>query len=225
MSALLLRYGVTTSVAAATSFTTSFSGGNESPLSEGGKWDNGLAVGGSWQNMQVSSAHCCAAAASSDSPPPYNDAIAILKSSVFTPTANQCYAERVVHFVGGYDPVGQTHEGGLFICFTLSSGVASGYEFYWSASNAWALIRWNGALNSFTPITTSGSGPGARPVDNDVQRIERSGSTLTLKINGSTVATGTDSTFNSGQCGLQHYATSGATLTSYGSKSFTCGNL
>lgn len=180
-----------------------------------------------WRDMQISSGRCCAAAFSSDSPPPYNDAMAWVKPSVFTPTNNQ-YAERTIYFTNGYDPPG-AHEGGVFVCGTVASNSVSCYEFYWSATNAWGLIYWPGTPDVFSPITTTGAGPSARPKHGDIQRLERVGNTLTLKIDSGsgfvTVATGTDSNLTGGQCGLQHYAESVATLNAYGSQSFRCGNL
>ena len=194
----------------------------ENPISQGGVWLGGLADGLDWQNFQTGSSHAYAAAFSSTPPPPYNDALAILKSSAFACASNQ-YAEIVVFRAVAYNP-SNSHECGMFIRFSLSANNAHGYEAYLNHSANFSIIRWNGLLNDFTPLTTTGPGPTA-PVDGDVLRFEVVGSTLKYYQNGTLVATATDTTYTSGQAGMQSFASTAATLANYGMKSFACGNL
>jgi hypothetical protein len=204
-----------------TEFSTEFTA-TESPISEGGIWLNGQSDGLDWLNFKTLNGIACAAAFSAEPPPPYNDSIAILKSSAFACAPDQ-FAEIVVSRAGGYSP-SVTHECGMFVRFALSANSASGYEAYLNHASNFTIVRWNGALNNFSPLSSTGPGP-TSPVDGDVLRFEVEGSTLRYYQNDVLVATATDSTFSSGQAGLQSYCVSGATLASYGMKSFRCGNL
>lgn len=205
-------------------FSTTFAGADENPLNEGGKWLGGFTTGGSWLDFQLKGNRACASGFGQASPPPFNDAMAILKSSTFT-TANDCYAEITVHRVGGYNPT--SHELGLFIGFTLASGVAFGYEAYHAVAGNHAIVRWDG-LNTFTPLVSQGL---ASPAEDEVHRFQRVGSVLSYLIDSGSgfvlQTSATDATYSGGQPGMQSYvlAAGGGTVDSYCAKSFRAGNL
>lgn len=215
--------------AVATSFSIDFTAlSNENPLSQGGQFLNGQADGTHWKNFQISSGAACAAATSTTGPPPYDDAIGLLKTSVFAPAANQ-YVQSTIKVVGAYDPP-TTHERGHFMRFDMTTNHASGYEVYWSITNSFGIIRWDDA-DVFTPLSlTSGTGPAARPVHGNRLRTEISGSTITVFVDTGSgfvqVATADDSTYTRrGMCGMQHYAEAGTTFGSYAFSLWECGNL
>lgn len=211
---------VSASPAAATSFTSTFTA-TANPL-DPTKWKGGLADGLDWLNFQSASNVACAGSASSSSPPPYNDSMAILKTSVLALAADQ-YVTWVIHRAGGYTPPG-THELGGFLRFTLTANNAQGMEWYTGPTGGSTIVRWNGAVNDFTALSPTGPGPSA-PADGDVMLFTVVGTTYRAYQNGSLVWTVTDSTYATGQAGLQSYAESTSTFTSYGMSSVTMGNM
>lgn len=214
MTILILR---SAAVVAPTSFSLTFSG-TENPLSQGGKFDNGLAVGLDWNDFQAIGGIACAGGISADPAPPYNDSIAILKASAFA-CPNDQYAEQTIHFLDGYVPPG-THEHGLFIRATLTAHGMTGYEWYIGAGGASSIVRWEGALNSFTPIIDVTPG---LPAEDVVRKFTAVGTTISAYENGVLIAQGTDATYASGQTGLQSYMTTGGTPENYGTKIFRTG--
>ena len=204
-------------------FFVDFSGlSDQNPLNPS-QWLHGETDGGDWLDFQVLNGRACGGAYSSDPPPPYNDSIAILKPSAFACDSNQ-FAERVVYLTPGYTAPNKTHECGLFLRFTLSDGVASGYEAYWNVRGNFAVVRWNGALNSFNVLSGTGPGPGT-PAHGDVFRFEAEGSTLRVLKNGVLVRTSTSTTFTTGQPGMQSYVDPTLDFSDYGFQSFRCGNI
>ncbi len=200
-----------------TSYTTAFPA-TENPISEGGIWLNGGTDGLDWTDCQTASG-LLGATSIELAPPPYNDSIACLKSSFLAVNPRQ-YAQATIHRAGGYT---FGHEALLFVRMTLSAHVASGYELLWSTNGGLVLVRWNGALNDFTPLEDSTPGLAN---DGDVLRLEADGSTITAKINGSTEFTWSDSTFATGQPGIGNNPwQSGADFFSYGWSQYTAGNL
>jgi hypothetical protein len=209
-------------VVQSSSFSTTFTA-DENPLSQGSKWLNGATDGLDWGDFKSNAANSCACAAAffPASPPPYSDAIAILKSSAFACPADQ-YAQTTIFRAGGYNPVG-THETGLLARFAISAHSAAGYEWYFSVVSSTAVIRWNGAINDFTPIISVTLN--TTPADGDVMRLEVQGNAIRCYQNGSLVGSGTDNTFATGQTGMQAAVVPGGTLASYGSKLFSTGGL
>lgn len=194
----------------------------ENPISQGGKWDGGAAVGLDWLNFKTASGVACAGGASSSSPPPFNDSLAVLRSSVIALAADQ-YVSWIIHKAPGYTPPG-THELGGLLRFQLGPNVARGYEYYCGATGSSTLIRWNGPLNNFSTMGTTGPGP-VSPSDGDIMLFTAVGAVLTAYQNGSMVWTATDATWATGQGGLQSYAESTSTPTSYGMSAVTIGNM
>ncbi|HLJ85999.1 MAG TPA: RHS repeat-associated core domain-containing protein [Candidatus Angelobacter sp.] len=129
-------------------------------------------------------------------------------------------ASKLAPVAGGFDGRGLAYWGGSFsndqfaqvtlasVSSSSSMGPAvrvspSGLNYYafgaagsGASGNYWLWKTVNGAR------TTLATGPTAHNV-NDVLRLEVTGTTLTAKINGTVVATVTDSTFQSGNPGIQ----------------------
>lgn len=192
----------------------------ENPISEGGVWINGKLNGSDWQDIATENGR----AKATDfmySAPPYDDCIAHIDAAQIAFTANQ-YAQATVYRVPGYS---QGHEIELYVRMAITPHNARGYEAYWNSTYTDVyLVRWNGALNDFTVLTTGSVG--AEPATGDVMRMEVSGSTITVKVNGNTVITYSDSTFANGQpgLGLNPYGAS-SDFTSYTFSDWQAGNL
>lgn len=203
-------------------FTTTFPL-TENPISEGGKWLNGKTDGVGWQDFKTLNSLACAGAASSTLNPPYDDAVAQLKTSAIALPANH-YISGVVKLASGYSPAG-THELGLFVRMTITANSVTGYEAYLGRGGAHTLVRWNGALNDFTPLAGGNISTPSVPADGDIVKLEASGSTINFYQNGILRTQFTDTTFTTGQTGLQSYMVSGGTPESYGYDSITTGAL
>jgi hypothetical protein len=199
------------------SYTTSFSL-NESVISEGGKWVNGKAVGLSWHDIGTSGGTAIATHRMSIAPP-YDDCVAHLSSAFLSFNANQ-YAQGTVYRAPGYT---SGHEIELLLRFEITANSARGYEIYWSTNGGLYIVRWNGPINSFNSLYVASAGLAN---DGDVVRAEITGSTITVRINGSVVLSGTDSAWTSGQpgIGLNPWGTD-SDFTSYTWKDFAAGNL
>jgi hypothetical protein len=188
-AALALTAGPAFAVTYSTSFALT-----ENPISEGGKWVNGKADGLSWNNIATANGLSVATHRMLTAPP-YDDCIAHLSKSFMT-FGNDQYAQGTVHRVAGYQ---LGHEIELLLRFQITANNARGYEIYWSTNTGLYIVRWNGALNSFTPLYTVSPGLAN---DGDVVRAEASGSTITVKINGRVVLSGSDNTWTNGQPGI-----------------------
>jgi len=203
----------TSPVRSGDSYSTSFPN-IENPISENGKWINGKTVGLNWNNVQSTLGKAYAA----DFATGYNDPIAVLNTSF---TANQ-YAQGTVSRADGYSP-GVSHEIELLLRFQITANSARGYEVLWGHDGGMAIVRWNGPLGNYTPLV-DGLQIG-RAVDGDVLRAEIVNGVIKVYKNGGLVAIGpTDTTWTGGQPGIGFWPKPGATLQSYGWKSFAAGN-
>jgi hypothetical protein len=198
----------------------------ENPLSEGGKWVDGKAVGNAWNNPASGGGKAYASVLSGATGNRYDDSVAHLSTSFQTFNANQ-YAQGTVYLASGYS--GQSHEIELLLHFSISSNNAHGYEILWGLTGYMAVVRWNGASGDYTPVYDPGSGSMPVPKDGDVLRAEMSGNTITVKLNGSTVATvnvsSAGNVWTSGQPGIGFWPVNSATPQNYGWKTFEAGNL
>jgi hypothetical protein len=180
-------------------YTTSFAT-TENPLSEG-IWVNGGAVGLDWADMRCDGVHAYGTQTPL-TPPPYNDSHAHLRGF------------RADHSVQGtIYRTGSTLglECNLFLRQLITPHNSRGYEInLYLGGPSLGLVRWNGALNDFTPlvenITTNCSFN-----DGDVWYAQAVGAVITVKCNGTTVLTydtASDGTrWATGQPGMGHYAT------------------
>jgi hypothetical protein len=209
------------SVAYSTNFSLT-----ENPISEGGKWITGKTTGLDWNNPESNSGKAYASVLSGATGSRYDDSIAHLSTSLQTFNANQ-YAQGTVYLVSGYSA---SHEVELLLRFSIAPHNAHGYEVLWGLTGYLAVVRWNGALGSYTPLYDPGVGSIPVPKDGDVLRAEISGNTLTVKRNGTTVATvdinvAGGTVWSSGQPGIGFWPVDGATPKNLGWKSFQAGNL
>jgi hypothetical protein len=197
------------------SYSTNFNL-TENPISEGGKWVNGKAVGLDWNNAQS----VPGAAYGADYATGYNDPIAVLNTS-FTP--NQ-FAQGTVRRVAGYSP-GVSHEVELLLRFQVTAGNARGYEVLYSHDGWLVIVRWNGPLGNYAEVASSGRPVSGNAADGDVIRAEITGGVIKVYKNGSLVLTGSDTTWTNGQPGMGFWPKPGATIQSYGWRSYMAGSL
>jgi hypothetical protein len=202
-------------IASGSTYSTAFAA-TENPLSEGGKWINGKAIGLNWNNTQSVPGKAFAA----DFATGYNDPISVLTTSF---TANQ-YAEGTVYRAPGYSP-GVNHEVELLLRFQITANSARGYEVLYSHDGWLVIVRWNGPLGNYTELASSGRPVSGNAADGDVIRAEITGSTIKVYKNGSLVLTGSDSTYSNGQPGMGFWPKPGATMQSYGWRSYVAGSL
>jgi hypothetical protein len=167
----------------------------ENPL--GSPWRNGAADGRDWRNMQSGSDNAYGVGAS---PTEFDDNIACLTGY----NANH-YIEGTIFCAGGYSPA-INHEIELHVRCTIATGSITSYEFLMNTSGNYQVVRWDGALNSVNfgiTVTEFNGGPTGRMcVNGDVVRVEVTGSNFTMKLNGTTLATWTDSTYSTGGPGI-----------------------
>lgn len=206
-------------IVSGSTYSTNFSL-TEDPLSEGGKWINGKAVGLDWNNVRSASGRAFASDFTGV-PSRYSDPIAHLNTA-FTP--NQ-FAQGTVARAPGYSPP-DGHEVELLLRFQITARNARGYEVLWAHTGQIAIVRWNGPVGDYTPLPgVDGIQIGA-PVEGDVLRAEIVGSVIRVYKNGSLVVTApSDTTWTSGQPGIGFWPLAGATLASFGWKTFSAGSL
>lgn len=202
-------------------FSTNFPA-TENPISQGGIWLNGLADGLDWTNIQTANGRS-AATSKELSPPPFNDSVACPKPSFRTFTANH-FSQGTAFRTPGYT-VG--HENELFVRMTISAHSITGYEIYWSNNQGLGLVRWNGAINDFTPLTWDQGGVTLGfATTGDILYVQAVGSVITAKLNGTIVGTKTDTTWATGQPGLGNNPfDASSTFFDYGWSLWTAGNL
>ena len=96
----------------------------------------------------------------------------------------------------------------------------------WSQEGWIFIVRWNGPQSDYTELQSSGA-PVAVAVDGDVLRAEIGGDNrVRVYKNGVLVLTGPpDATYTTGQPGMGFWPTPGSTVSSYGWKDYTAGNL
>lgn len=85
-----------------------------------------------------------------------------------------------------------TREVEILLRWAISPHVARGYECNIAYNAAYAeIVRWNGALNDFTRLTTSGPGPSV-PQTGDVFKAQIIGNVISVFQNGTLIVTATD---------------------------------
>lgn len=199
------------------SFSTTFSL-TESPMSEGGVWTQGLATGLDWTNVDTNGAD---AIGTKDNGSNFDDSIACL--SGFHPDQS---ASTVIH-KGSTTNIMEVE---LLLRWQITSHNARGYEINWAHDGAYMqIVRWEGALNSFTPLQNFG--PLAAPADGDTFYAQIVGNLITVKVNGSTIGTWDITTgspanvWTTGNPGIGFYRTGGAAFSQYAYTSFTAVEL
>jgi hypothetical protein len=191
----------------------------ENPISEGGIWTNGAAIGSDWNNVESTAGK----AFGSTTVTGYDDCIAHLKSSVIAFPRRQ-FARGKVYRAGGYSP-GVNHEIELLLMFDITNGNARGYEVLWGHAGNGAVVRWNGALNDYTPLDDALDFGVPAHGDELMASIDELGVIRVYK-NGTLIRTApADTTFTSGQPGMGFWPNTGATPANYGWRAFEAGSL
>lgn len=175
----------------------------ENPMSEGGKWANGLTNGIDWCDMRTGGAMCFGTQTGTQSSGVFNDSTAVLNGSF---GADQ-FAQATVNVLSGATG-GWFAEVELRLRTTISAHVNSGYEINYSVSADGGspylqIVRWNGPVNNFTQLTAIT--PAHLAQTGDILRATVVGSTFTVFLNGTQVATATDNTFTGGNPGIGHW--------------------
>jgi hypothetical protein len=135
-----------------------------------------------------------------------NQAVAWWNPSVNSFSGNQ-FSQVTCGTISGATPPYGAQQCGLGVNMSGGSiALVTGYTvFYNSVTDAWSIQRQD-AGPTYTSLTS-----GTRtPIDGDVLYLENSSGTLTLKVNGTTLGTASDSTYGSGQPGLNIYSTLGS---------------
>lgn len=189
----------------------------ENPISQGGVWLNGGTNGVDWTNIRTTTNFAFGTMTGSEpcsSPPPSPPANGCKDSkATYSPGtwAHQQKAHGKVHVTS--TPSGGSYEIELFLLSAISANVASGYEANCSTNPSTPyvqLVRWNGGLGDFTYITGSGTATSCADGDEFDFVVDSSGN-FTIKKNGATFFTGTDTAFTTGNPGIATF-TQGSNL-------------
>lgn len=176
----------------------------ENPISEGGIWLNGGANGTDWNNMRTSGGLCFGTQSGVSGL--FDDSVGIINPTFGAWGSNQRIDATV--FIQNQDG-SDFCEVELWSRATVTAHSITGYECAFSCTtNPYiGIVRWDGALGSFTPLTggnITGSG-----LVNGVNHIaiEMVGNVLTAYINGVSQGSRTDSsnTFTSGSPAIGHW--------------------
>lgn len=202
---------VTTDAGTSGSYTSSFPL-TENPISEGGVWVNGASTGLDWNNVRTTTGKVFGTQVP-NVPNYYSDSTAVLSgiwgadqdvtATVFTTTTTGREVELrlrttiTAHSITGYEV--------LFVAY--SNGATGDVQ----------IVRWNGPVASFTVL---GSGGSAVITQGTVVRATITGNTIRAYVNGTQVATATDSTYTTGSPGVGFFLNSG-TITDNASFGFT----
>lgn len=195
------------------SYTTNFLL-TEDPISEGGRWKTGRTDAGTdWQNIKTTPNRAFAAAFSSGS----DDSVAQIITPIF---ADNQKVTAIIHLTGGYSP-GSTHEIQIMLRCTITntpSPSIKGYEILlpWPGIGG-QIHRWNGPQGSAPTLFDSGPG-WSTAANGDVIEASITNFTITVKQNGATVLTATDTDpgkISTGQPGFASFVRSGGTPASF----------
>jgi len=175
----------------ARNYTTNFDL-TENPISEGGVWRRANNV---WTNVRTANGIAFGTNGALDT---YDDSYALLTG--FGPDQQ---AEAVVFRSPGLVTTGTTHEMELLLRFSDDANSSRGYECLFNYAGGVQIVRWDGALGSFTVLNTTGPGGLGRDlVSGDVIRATIVGNVISSYINGVLRAQAIDSTFATGQPGI-----------------------
>ena len=192
-------------------YSTTFSGGNANPISEGGNWINGYTTGKQWSDVQITNGLCCNAQLNAGDGNSYNDGTAILSGSwgatQYVSAAIWFNASKITN--GSAGAANQYREIELRLRSSITASNCTGYEIDFSfttptnVSPYIYISKWNGAFGSFTDISGGGVHGTQYQVQNgDVVSASVTNSTIKAFINGTNVLTATDSTFTTGSPGV-----------------------
>ena len=197
----------------ARAYTTSFPL-TENLISEGGNWLNGLTNGMDWGDVRTTPRLAFGTNAGN-----FADATAVLSGN----WGPDQVVQGIVHSVNQTDALFEEVE--LRLRTTIAPHTITGYEVNYRCSktgNAYSqIVKWNGALGDFTPLTAvAGAGVGVR--DGDAVKATMVGNLITVYLNGVQINqwADTNNPFLIGNPGIGFYLDQGSTQADYGFTSF-----
>jgi hypothetical protein len=182
----------------------------ENPISEAGVWHH---TSNAWTNVSTAGGIAFGTNGMANT---YDDSYALL--SGFGPDQQaQAVVVRSPNLV-----LNITHEVELLLRMSDSASTAQGYECAFSYFGGVQIVRWDGALGTFTVLPTSGPGTiGREFVTNDVIKATIVGNVISAYINGVLIAQVVDPTYSSGQPGIGFFTRPGGNSANFGMTSYT----
>jgi hypothetical protein len=166
----------------------------EFPISEGGVWQH---TPNSFSFVRTEGGH---AHSSNGSSTEYDDSYAYLTG--FGPDQT---AEGVIYRSPSLD-TSTTHEVELLLRVSDDAGGARAYECLFSFYGAVDIVRWDGPMGQFTPLSLSGILRYSDELHSgDVIKATIVGNHISLYINGMLIAEATDSAYTTGQPGISFF--------------------
>ena len=190
------------------SYTTNFPL-TEDPISQGEEWVNGKANGVNWSDVRTTPGF---AFGTQDGSGAFDDSTALLTGS--------WAADQTASATVALSARTGIQEVELRLHSTISSSRNTGYEINFSVGNTnyIQIVRWNGPLNDFTYLATTGN----YTVSNgDVVKATFTGSTITVYLNGTPVLQTTDDTFPGGNPGMGFFINKGGGNSNFGFSRFS----
>ncbi len=218
-------------IAPSDAYSTTFDT-TENPLSQSSAWLNGLRDGRDWSDMQSSGGIACGTQTGPVAPP-YDDSIALWTPPNGVPwTDMQIEAQVVIPDRSGWTG---NHEVELLLRGSMASGVSTFYECEFSVNAGTTyqgIVRWNGALSNFTPLTdnqgsysiSDGDWIKATIIGTVIRMYKGATRSSYVELTGSPYDTVSDTPkYASGFPGIGHWRNDGETvsLTSYGLTSWS----
>lgn len=187
----------------AKSYATDFSL-NELPCTENGNWTNGKANGLDWADVQSTGGLACGTQSGSAG---YDDSTAVLTGTWGADQSAQAMVYSTNQQTGTiYEEVE------LRLRSTISARRNTGYEITFRCIQGGGyvqIVRWNGALGSYTYITNGGNSNYKGIRTGDVVSAKITGNLIIAYVNGVEVIRGTDSTYTTGNPGIGFYLQGG----------------
>ena len=190
----------------------------QNPISEGGNWINGLQTGLDWLNIRTASGVAYGTRTNQDGD-------AIDPTAILTGTWGWNQTAEAVLFVGS---VGAKKEVELRLNSVLSPHVCNGYELLWEITGTITIVRWNGPVGNYTILAASTDIPAIASIGGfktgDVLKATNVSGRITAYVNGVSVLSVVDTTYQAGAPGFGLNTYGGADPTTYGLSSFTASN-
>jgi hypothetical protein len=204
----------------------------ENPLSAGGVWTNNTqGTGGNTPPLNMTSMRVALASdGATRIAMATHEGINYDDSFAFVPGfgANQ-WCEGVLYKEPGYNAnaAGANHELEIILGCRTSTGYHRWNEFLLNSGGGMSLVSLDGGPGAFTVIgAPTGALQGRVPVDGDVFRATKTGSSLNMYINGILVYTYSGALVADGSgIGIAGFIRPGATLNKFGFRRVSMGNL
>jgi hypothetical protein len=171
-------------------YTTTFSGGDENPISEGGRWVNGGAVGLDWVNCEIYQGVTYGLQTNFG----YDDSTALLNG---TWRSNQLGSAVLTR------PSSANVEVEIRLRSTISAHVNKGYEVLFQANGGYVqIVTWHGDLGSFEVLSNKTT---VTINNGDTLSASVTNSTISAYVNGALVAQVTNTEHTNGNPGIGFY--------------------